>query len=127
MITSIYASTIGLFLIVLSMRVIALRGNPIFSFLKFQRDSDISLERAIRGHGNLVEYSPIFLILFYLLETNNLNTTHLHIIGIIYLIGRLMHGICFSFMTKNMFLRVVGTAITLFSIGYLSILTLIRF
>ena len=46
MITSFYASLISIWLIILSTRVIALRGNPIFKFFKFDKD-DESISRCI--------------------------------------------------------------------------------
>ena len=63
MITSLYASLLAFFFILLSLRVIALRGNPLFAVLKRAGDDKHSLERAIRGHGNFAEYTPIMLVL----------------------------------------------------------------
>ena len=74
------------------------------------------LERAVRAHGNLAEYTPIMLILLYLLETlpaTSVTRTALHILGGAFLLGRLTHGICFGFMTSSMPLRIGGTALTL--------------
>jgi hypothetical protein len=36
------------------------KGSPIFKFFKFDKDDENSMERAIRGHSNLIEYSPNF-------------------------------------------------------------------
>ena len=81
MITSFYASLISIWLIILSIRVIALRGNPMFRFFKFAKDNENSMERAIRGHSNLIEYSPIFLILLYLAEISSFNIIYVHCLG----------------------------------------------
>ena len=124
MAVGLYAALLGIWLIVLSLRVIALRGNPIFNWFGFGNRGDVSLQRAIRGHGNLIEYAPIFLILLYFVETSGFSVTAIHWYGSVFVIGRLMHGICFGFFEKNMFLRVGGTVLTLFSILGLSVVLL---
>jgi len=113
MITSLYAGVAALWFTVLSLRVIALRGNPIFSFLAFKNLGENTLNRAIRAHGNFAEYAPIILIMMYILETQNSPSVLLHAIGMLLISGRLMHGICFGFMESNGVLRVGGTALTL--------------
>jgi len=127
MITSFYASLISIWLIILSTRVIALRGNPIFKFFKFDKDDENSMERAIRGHSNLIEYSPIFLILLYLAEMTNFNIIYIHFLGSAFFLGRLMYGFCFAFLKSNMFLRVGGTTITLGILGVLSAHLLVNY
>ena len=127
MMTSFYASLISIWLIILSTRVIALRGNPIFEFFKFEKDDENSTERAIRGHSNLIEYSPIFLILLYLAEISSFNIIYMHCLGSAFFLGRLMHGFCFAFLKSNMFLRVGGTAITLGTLGIISTHLLVNY
>ena len=127
MITALYASLLALWFVFLSMRVIALRGNPMFAFLILGASPDDMLERAVRAHGNLAEYTPIMLILLYLLETlpaASVTQTTLHMLGGAFLLGRLMHGICFGFMTSSMPLRIGGTALTLFPLMGAAILLL---
>ena len=90
MITALYASLLALWFAFLSMRVIALRGNPIFVFLILGASPENMLERAVRAHGNLAEYTPIMLILLYLLETlpaTSVTRTALHILGGALLLG----------------------------------------
>ena len=123
----LYAALLGIWLIVLSLRVIALRGNPAFKWFGFGNLGDVSLQRAIRGHGNLIEYAPIFLILLYFVETSGFSVTAIHWYGSVFVLGRLMHGVCFGFLEKNMFLRVAGTVLTLFPILGLSVVLLLRF
>ena len=122
-----YASLLGIWLIVLSLRVIALRGNPAFKWFAFGNLGEISLQRAIRGHGNLTEYAPIFLILLYFVEASIIDVNSVHWYGSVFLLGRLMHGICFGFLEKNLFLRVGGTVLTLFPILGLSVVLLRSF
>jgi uncharacterized membrane protein YecN with MAPEG domain len=113
MITAFYASLLTLWLVLLSFRVIALRGSPVFGFLTMDTSDDNMLQRAIRAHGNLTEYAPMMVIVLYLLEVSGADTTTLHSLGLSFLLGRLMHGVCFGFMKSSMPLRIGGTALTL--------------
>lgn len=113
-VTLTFAAILSLFLIVLSFRVLDLRGSPVTKFFhKPNREIDPNdLERAIRGHGNLIEYAPLFLILMLALELGDVSVTLLYVSGIIFTLGRFMHGIAFSFMKKNVFLRIGGMTLT---------------
>ena len=134
-ITSYYAGFLALFYIVLSLRVLALRGNPLFRFLAFtsnsqDTDSPIAagqtLERAVRGHGNFAEYVPLFLILLYLAEMAGAGAGLLHGCAGGFALGRVMHGILFCFLTKNMVLRVGGMVLTLTPMGIIALWLLAR-
>jgi len=127
MTTSLYASLIAIILIILSIRVIAVRGNPAFKFFTLKSDDKFTLERVIRGHSNLIEYAPIFLILLYFFEITKSNSFYVHVYGFAFLIGRLMHGYCFAFTKKNMFLRVGGTVLTLGCILIVAIRLFVNF
>ena len=113
-VTITFTIFLSLFMIVLAVRVLDLRGSPVTKFLhKRNREIDPNdLERAIRGHGNLIEYAPLFLILMLALELSDASVTSLYMSGIIFTLGRFMHGIAFSFMKKNVFLRIGGMALT---------------
>ena len=113
-VTLSYSIILITFMLILAFRVIDLRGSPVTKFLHSQDrvvDED-TLYRAVRGHGNLIEYAPLFLILMLIAELNGLASTYLHSSGIIFTLGRLMHGIVFSFMKPNMILRVGGMLLT---------------
>ena len=113
-VTLLFTTVLSVFMIVLAVRVLDLRGSPVTkSFHKPDRQIDPKdLERAIRGHGNLIEYAPLFLILMLALELSDASVTMLYMSGIIFTLGRLMHGIAFSFMKKNVFLRIGGMVLT---------------
>ena len=113
-ITLTFTTILAIFMIILAVRVLDLRGSPVTkSFHKPNREIDPNdLERAIRGHGNLIEYAPLFLMLMLTLELSDASVTLLYIAGIIFSLGRLMHGIAFSFMRKNVFLRIGGMSLT---------------
>ena len=113
-ITLTYSIILITFMLILAFRIIDLRGSPVTKFLHSEDrvvDED-TLYRAVRGHGNLIEYAPLFLILMLISELNGLASAYLHSSGIIFTIGRLMHGIVFSFMKPNMILRVGGMILT---------------
>ena len=113
-VTLLFTTFLSAFMIVLAVRVLDLRGSPVTkSFHKPDRQIDPNdLERAIRGHGNLIEYAPLFLILMLALELSDASKTLLYACGIIFTLGRLMHGIAFSFMKKNGYLRIGGMSLT---------------
>ena len=80
-VTLLFAVILSAFMIVLAVRVLDLRGSPVTkSFHRPGREIDpLELERAIRGHGNLIEYAPLFLILMLLLELTGASETLLYI------------------------------------------------
>ena len=121
-ITLLFTSILSLFMLILAVRVLDLRGSPVTkSFHNPDREIDPNdLERAIRGHGNLIEYAPLFLILMLALELSDASKSLLYICGIIFTLGRLMHGIAFSFMKKNGFLRIGGMSLTF--VGFLGLI-----
>jgi uncharacterized protein len=125
MITALYAALLGIFFSVLSARVIALRGVTPLHWLAFNNYGEKALKRSVRAHGNFVEYVPMVLVLMYLAEGSDLSDMRLHITGLLLLVGRLMHGICFGFMEFNMPLRVVGMVLTLAALVNISISLLI--
>ena len=120
MATNLYTGLLGIVLITLSIRVIALRGNPAFAWFKFGYGGENALDRAIRAHGNLTEYAPIFLLMMLIAEQGGFSSFALHCYGGTFLLGRLMHGVCFGFMESNLPLRVAGTVLTLFPLVGLS-------
>ena len=123
-VTLIFATILSSFMILLSIRVLDLRGSPVTKFLHKPNRvvDDKTLQRSIRGHGNLVEYAPLFLILMLVLELSGAPQTQLYFSGIIFTLGRLMHGIVFSFMKHNMFLRIGGMTLTF--VGFLGLIRL---
>jgi len=127
MITGTYASLLGLLLIILSLRIIALRGMPALRWFAFGNLGEESLQRAIRGHGNLIEYAPIFLILMLVAEIGGLKEATLYSYGSVFLVARLMHGLCFGFLKHSAVLRIGGTTLTLGSILGIAVLALMRY
>ena len=124
-ITITYTIILIIFMLILAFRIIDLRGSPVTKFLHADDrviDED-TLYRAVRAHGNLIEYAPLFLILMLIAELNGLSPLYLHISGCIFTAGRFMHGLVFSFMKPNMILRVGGMILTF--TGFIILMTAI--
>ena len=121
-VTLLFTVILSVFMIILAVRVLDLRGSPVTKpFHKPYRQIDPKdLERAIRGHGNLIEYAPLFLMLMLALELSDASKTLLYACGIIFSLGRVMHGTAFSFMKKNGYLRIGGMSLTF--IGFLGLI-----
>ncbi len=119
-ITALYAGLLGLVLLALSARVILHRRAHSVSL---GIGDDPILERRIRGHGNFTEYTPMALILLALFESQGGAGWAVHLLGVMLVSGRLMHGYALGF-TEHSPLRVPGVALTLLAIGVLSLLNL---
>jgi len=110
-ITILYAGLIGLLLLVLSVRVIAIRRQPDGPSLG--DGGNKVMTRRIRAQGNLVEYAPMILIMMGLLESAGQSAIALHIMGIALVVGRAMHGYALSISGGSVFGRVGGMVLTL--------------
>lgn len=118
MITAFYAPLLALLYLALSLNVTRLR-------LKHQISlgaGDVpKLERAMRAHGNFIEYVPLILILMALLEASGKSVPLLHFMGSLLLLARLSHAFCLC-VTYIAPLRQVGALMTyaiLFMLAFL--------
>lgn len=109
-ITLLYAGLLGLWFLILSVRVIGGRrsGN-----VSLGDGGSESLLRRIRAHGNFAEYAPFILVLMAALENTGVQGWWLHVVGVPLLVGRLLHGYAFSFTQQFVVGRVVGMVLTL--------------
>ena len=126
MISTLLTSIIAIWLLILSARVIALRGVSFLKFLSFNNFGEEALQRAVRAQGNLIEYAPIFLILLFIAEYNGAHPHMLYMTATLFMISRLMHGVAFGFMKYSPFLRVGGTLLTFLSILIISVNNIIE-
>ncbi|MEE3321435.1 MAG: MAPEG family protein [Pseudomonadota bacterium] len=88
-ITALYAALSGFLVIALAANVVRYRLGKQVS-LGDGGHKDVN--RAIRAHGNTVEYVPLALILMALLELNGGGSTALHVYGILLVGGRALYG-----------------------------------
>jgi len=110
-ITGIYASLLACFILVLALNVIRVRRKYRIGLLDGGNEH---LMRAMRLHGNAIEYIPIVLILFVIAEANGLSIWLLHIIGISLIGCRLWHawGLSHSSgISKGRYFGTLGTCI----------------
>lgn len=106
---------------------LALSVNTIINRRKYglalgEGDSE-NLKRAVRAHGNFIEYTPIFLITLLILDQKNGSCEYILYVGVAFIIGRIIHALSL-FIKKGLF-RVIGMNLTflplLFNLIYLSI------
>ncbi len=126
MISTVFSSLIAFWLLILSIRVVALRGSKLASFLAFNNFGEKALSRSIRAQANLIEYAPIFLIMLFIAEFNGSHPHLLYFTSILFLIARVMHGIAFGFMKYNAIGRIGGTIITFMCILILGVNNLLE-
>ncbi len=122
-ITLLYAGLLGLWFLVLSVRVIAGRRS---GKVNLGDGGSESLLRRIRAHGNFAEYVPFILLLMAALESTGVQGWLLHFVGVPLLIGRLLHGYAFSFTAQFMLGRLVGMMLTLTALSIAVMLCLWR-
>lgn len=110
-VTPLYAGLLALWFVVLSLRVVARRRGQ---SINLGDGGDAEMLRRIRAHGNFAEFVPLALLLILILEVaSTLPQWALHALGLMLLIGRLLHGYAFSFTPHFMLGRVLGTLLTL--------------
>ncbi|GAB2646332.1 MAPEG family protein [Vibrio panuliri] len=89
MITALYASLLALLMIWLAVQVIKQRRKNRIAYA----DGGIEgLQVARSAQGNAVDYIPITVILLALIEYNGANVLLIHGLGIIFLVGRVLHA-----------------------------------
>jgi uncharacterized membrane protein YecN with MAPEG domain len=106
-----YAGALGLWFLVLSIRVIQGRvgkGNP-----SLGDGGKPEMLRRIRGHGNFAEYVPLILVMIGFLELAGDPKWLIHALGASLLLGRLLHGYAFSFTENHPIGRTGGVVLTL--------------
>lgn len=112
-ITPLYAGLIALLYIHLSIRVITIRRGDKISLGDGGRD-DMAFR--VRAHANLAEYAPFGLILLGMIEIQGAPIWAVHILGLMLLVGRLLHAWAFQQSPQNLSARVNGMLLTLLMI-----------
>ena len=87
-ITALYASVLGIILVVISVRVSMLRGK--FKVM-FGDGGQEDLMRAIRAQGNFIEYVPLALLLIGMVEWDGMRPWVVHTLAGSLLASRLIH------------------------------------
>jgi len=97
-VTALYAGLLVLLLLVLAGRVTLLRSKL---RVGTGHGNDPELARAIRVHGNAVEWILPMLLLLLVAELDGANRTFLHICGITFVAARIAHALGLSRTTKE--------------------------
>ena len=109
-VTPLYAGILVLWFVVLSLRVIGRRRS---AKAGLGDGGDVTLQRAIRAQANFAEYVPLALILMLILEMSRFSIYLIHALGIVLVIGRLLHGYAMGFTLHFRFGRFWGAAMTI--------------
>ncbi len=119
-VTPLYAGLLAVFYVLLSFRVIGMRragislgdgGNP-------------EMLRRVRGHANFAEYVPLVLVMMAVLEVSRTSIYVLHLIGLLLLVGRLLHGYALSYTERWLPGRAGGTILTMIALLIAAVLCL---
>lgn len=108
-VTGLYAGLLVLLLIVLAARVSLLRSKL---RVGSGHGNDPQLARAIRVHGNAVEWVLPLLLVMLVAELDGANRLFLHICGVTFVFARIAHAIGLSRTLKESSGRFWGMAAT---------------
>jgi uncharacterized protein len=106
-VTALYAGLLALLLLALAGRVSLLRSKL---DVGMGHGNDPALARAIRVHGNAVEWILLMLALFLVAEIDGASRTFLHVCGVVFLISRIGHAAGLSRTSKTSTGRFWGIA-----------------
>lgn len=119
MITALYASLSALLIVKLSVDVIKLRRKH---KVRLGDGGVDELQTAIRAQANAIEYIPITLLLILFLEMANVSLWIIHLAGIVFLVGRLLHAA--GLKNNDGKRRVLGMQITIYLLVALAVLNI---
>ena len=122
MITGMYAALATLMIVALARNVISLRRQH---KVALGDGGHQDLLAAIRAHANAVEYLPIGLLLLLLLELSQGPAWLIHLLGSLFIIGRLIHanGVSKAIITR----RIIGMQFTIWLLIIMAVLYLLAF
>ncbi|MCG9620643.1 MAPEG family protein [Vibrio diabolicus] len=120
MITALYASILAILIIWLAVQVIKQRR---LNQVAYADGGVEALQIARSAQSNATEYIPITLILMALLESNSAYPTWIHLTGIIFVVGRIIHAR--GILKEDLKRRVRGMQVTFLVILSLVVLNMI--
>ncbi len=123
-ITLLFAALHVVLMLWLAWRVVAQRRA---AKIGLGTGGDYTLERAVRVHGNFIEYVPFALLMLALLELSGLGAIWLWIFGTLLLTGRLLHARGLSRKSGISFGRFYGTLFTWIALAAMAVAGLLRF
>jgi uncharacterized membrane protein YecN with MAPEG domain len=124
MITSIFASILGILYFRLSLDTISSRRK---NKVSLGAGDNNQVLQVMSAHSNYSNYVPILLILLYLLESSQkIPWWAIVLLGSIFTLGRVLHYLAFK-NKMNFKLRVRGMQMTLIPLMIMSVMNLIVF
>ena len=123
-VSALYAGLLALLLLVLAARVSLLRSKL---NVGAGHGNDASLARAIRAHGNAVEWILPMLTLFLIAEIDGASRLFLHACGAVFVVGRIAHAVGLLRTSKRSSGRFWGTAASWLVIAALALWNIAAF
>ena len=108
-VTPIFAALLGLIFVFLSIRTVSARRRAQVSL---GDGGDEALQKAIRAHGNFIEYVPITLLILLFLEMRDVSIYVVTALGVLLFAGRCLHAIGVSRTPPNFQFRKIGMVFT---------------
>jgi uncharacterized membrane protein YecN with MAPEG domain len=108
-ITPLYVALAAVILLVLTFRVIRLRRRL---EIGLGTAGNAEMEKAVRSHGNFIEYAPIGLVLLASAELSGAAAGWVQAIGILLIAGRLLHAWGLATSGGRSFGRAAGVVLT---------------
>jgi hypothetical protein len=105
----IYAALLGIVFVLLSVRTLRLRRRL---QVAVGDGGNVLMLRAMRVHGNFAEYVPLGLLMIAATEVMSAPAVLVHGLGILLLVGRLIHAFGVSQEAEVFAYRVGGMALT---------------
>src|SRR5699024_7578269 len=109
---SITALYVGLFMLLLLVLAIGVVRQRLSTQTSMGDGGHLSLIKAMRAHGNAIEYVPVVLIGLAVLELNSGNGLLLHLYGSAFLIARFSHAFGMQLTNEGNNFRKVGVVRT---------------
>ena len=113
-VTAFYTALLAALFLVLSVRVIGWRREM---RVEIGDGGERELLRRMRVHANFAEYVPYALLLMALSESMTPPRPLLHLVGVVLVIGRLLHAYGLGQTPQILRYRVLGMTLTFAAIG----------
>lgn len=124
-ITPMYAAALGIILLILSIRVVAVvrvKGGK-----QYGDGGDAALTPVVRGQANFIEYVPMIVIIIAFAEASGASATWIHGLGGTLLLGRVLHPLGLTNEDGVNPLRFIGTNLTWIVLLVSSVLVLLNY
>ena len=123
-ITPLYAAGLGIILLILSIRVVAViraKGGVLYG-----DGGNADFTPVLRAQQNFIEYVPLILILIGFAEAGGSSATWIHGMGAALLVGRVLHPLGLTNKAGVNPLRFIGTNLTWIVLLMASVLVLLN-